>query len=46
MCKEEIKKIFEELDSAIEISQAPVKASDSKFLKKYKEVKEKYLNEK
>ncbi len=42
---EPIKKIFSEIDLAIKesISKEPVKFSDSKFIKKYEEIKNKWI---
>jgi len=45
MEKEVIKNIFKEIDKAMETTQSdvPVTMENSKFLKKYKEIKERYL---
>jgi len=46
MEKEVIKNIFKEIDNAMETTQSdvPVTMKDSKFLKKYNQIKERYLN--
>jgi len=43
--KEMIKEIFKEIDEAIEKyrSDIPIKIKDSRFLKKYIEIKKRYL---
>jgi len=45
--RKEIQKIFNEIDWAIESTRSdePVKIKDSQFLKKYIEIKKRYLNE-
>lgn len=42
---DEIKKIFEEIDQAVEnnLSQVPVKISSSNFYKAYQEIKKRWL---
>ena len=42
---EPIREIFKEIDNAIKesISKEPVRLSDSKFIKKYEEIKNKWL---
>jgi len=44
---DKLKSLFKEIDQAIENtkSDVPVRMNDSRFLKKYIEIKERYLNE-